>query len=115
MKPLVHRKAKRVRTKPVVRHKLHITKGDRVRVIRGGHEPAVVRRAHRQVESRVPRVDQPVRRVQRGRRPHRVVRRGKSDRVHPETLVPRNGVRVPDQVPRIGVDNRLHHRGRFLS
>jgi large subunit ribosomal protein L24 len=46
MKPLVHRKAKRVRTKPVVRLKLHITKGDRVRVIRGddkGAEGTVLR------------------------------------------------------------------------
>ena len=46
MKPLVHRKAKRVRTKPVVRLKLHVTKGDRVRVIRGddkGAEGTVLR------------------------------------------------------------------------
>ena len=35
MKPLVHRKAKRVRTKPVVRLKLHVTKGDTVQVISG--------------------------------------------------------------------------------
>ena len=35
MKPLVHRKAKRVRTKPVVRQVLRITKGDTVQVIRG--------------------------------------------------------------------------------
>ncbi len=35
MKPLVHRKAKRVRTKPVVRHVMRITKGDTVQVIRG--------------------------------------------------------------------------------
>ena len=35
MKPLVHRKAKRVRTRPVVRHVLRITKGDTVQVIRG--------------------------------------------------------------------------------
>lgn len=35
MKPLVHRKAKRVRQKPVVRHSLRITKGDSVQVISG--------------------------------------------------------------------------------
>jgi large subunit ribosomal protein L24 len=35
MKPLVYRKAKRTRQKPVVRHKLRITKGDTVQVISG--------------------------------------------------------------------------------
>ena len=35
MKPLVYRKARRPRQKPVVRHKLHITKGDTVQVISG--------------------------------------------------------------------------------
>ena len=35
MRLLVHRKAKRVRAKVVVRHKLHITKGDTVQVISG--------------------------------------------------------------------------------
>ncbi|HET9150469.1 MAG TPA: 50S ribosomal protein L24 [Gemmatimonadales bacterium] len=35
MKPLVYRKAKRVRQAPVVRQKLHITKGDTVQVISG--------------------------------------------------------------------------------
>ena len=35
MKPLVYRKARRPRRKPVVRHKLHITKGDTVQVISG--------------------------------------------------------------------------------
>lgn len=36
MKPLVHRKAKRVRTEPTpARMKLHITKGDTVQVISG--------------------------------------------------------------------------------
>jgi large subunit ribosomal protein L24 len=35
MKPLVYRKAKRVRQKPVVRHRLRITKGDTVQVISG--------------------------------------------------------------------------------
>jgi len=35
MKPLVHRKAKRVRQKPVVRLRLRITKGDTVQVISG--------------------------------------------------------------------------------
>jgi large subunit ribosomal protein L24 len=35
MKPLVHRKAKRARQKPVVRQKLHLTKGDTVQVISG--------------------------------------------------------------------------------
>ena len=35
MKPLVYKKAKRVRQKPVVRQKLHVAKGDTVRVISG--------------------------------------------------------------------------------
>jgi len=35
MKPLVHKKAKRIRSKPVVRHKLHVAKGDMVQVISG--------------------------------------------------------------------------------
>ena len=35
MKPLVYRKAKRARQKPVVRHRLRITKGDTVQVISG--------------------------------------------------------------------------------
>jgi large subunit ribosomal protein L24 len=35
MKPLVHKKAKRVRQKPVVRHRLHVTQGDTVQVISG--------------------------------------------------------------------------------
>ena len=35
MKPLVHKKAKRVRQKPVVRLSLPITKGDTVQVISG--------------------------------------------------------------------------------
>ena len=35
MKPLVYKKARRVRQKPVVRHKLHVTKGDEVQVISG--------------------------------------------------------------------------------
>ena len=35
MKPLVHRKARRPRRRPVVRHTLHITKGDTVQVISG--------------------------------------------------------------------------------
>jgi len=35
MKPLVHRKAKRVRQKPVVRVSMPITKGDTVQVISG--------------------------------------------------------------------------------
>jgi large subunit ribosomal protein L24 len=35
MKPLVYRKAKRVRHKAPVRQKLHITKGDTVQVISG--------------------------------------------------------------------------------
>ncbi len=46
MKPLVFHKAKRVRQKPVVRHKMHITKGDTVRVVRGddaGKEGVVLR------------------------------------------------------------------------
>jgi large subunit ribosomal protein L24 len=35
MKPLVHKKAKRVRQKPVVRHRMPITKGDTVQVMSG--------------------------------------------------------------------------------
>jgi large subunit ribosomal protein L24 len=35
MKPLVFKKAKRVRHKPVVRIKLHVTKGDTVQVLSG--------------------------------------------------------------------------------
>ena len=35
MKPLVHKKVKRVRQKPVVRWKLSVTKGDLVQVISG--------------------------------------------------------------------------------
>src|SRR5687768_2157815 len=35
MKPLVYKKAKRVRRKPVVRKRLHITKGDTVQLISG--------------------------------------------------------------------------------
>ena len=35
MKPLVYKKAKRVRHKPAVRQKLHIAKGDMVQVISG--------------------------------------------------------------------------------
>ena len=35
MKPLVYKKARRVRQKPVVRHRLRITKGDTVQVISG--------------------------------------------------------------------------------
>ena len=35
MKPLVYKKAKRIRKKPPVRHRLRITKGDTVQVISG--------------------------------------------------------------------------------
>ena len=35
MKPLVHKKAKRVRQKPVTRVRMHVTKGDMVQVISG--------------------------------------------------------------------------------
>ena len=35
MRLLVHRKAKRVRSKAVVRHRLHVTKGDTVQVVSG--------------------------------------------------------------------------------
>ena len=35
MKPLVYKKSRRVRGKEPVRHKLHVAKGDTVRVIRG--------------------------------------------------------------------------------
>ena len=39
MKPLVYKKSRRDRTQaPVVRHKLHIAKGDTVRVISGEHK-----------------------------------------------------------------------------
>ena len=46
MKPLVHKKRKRVRSGPVLRYKMHITKGDTVRVISGafkGQEGTVLR------------------------------------------------------------------------
>jgi len=46
MKPLVYKKAKRVRQQPVVRHKMHVTKGDTVRVVSGefrGQEGTVLR------------------------------------------------------------------------
>jgi large subunit ribosomal protein L24 len=46
MKPLVFRKARRRRTTTVVRYRMRITKGDRVRVLRGdgkGKEGAVLR------------------------------------------------------------------------
>jgi large subunit ribosomal protein L24 len=46
MKPLVYKKAKRVRQKPVIRHKMHVTKGDTVRVVSGefkGTEGTVLR------------------------------------------------------------------------
>jgi large subunit ribosomal protein L24 len=35
MRRLVHKKAKRRRNKPVVHHKMHITRGDTVRVVSG--------------------------------------------------------------------------------
>ncbi len=35
MKPLVHKKAKRVRRQPVTRGRMHVTKGDMVQVISG--------------------------------------------------------------------------------
>lgn len=35
MKPLVHKKAKRVRRQPVTRVRMHVTKGDMVQVISG--------------------------------------------------------------------------------
>ncbi len=37
MKPLVYKKSRRERVEAVVRHKLHIAKGDTVRVISGEH------------------------------------------------------------------------------
>ena len=37
MKPLVYKKSRRVRGTEPARHKLHVAKGDRVRVIRGEH------------------------------------------------------------------------------
>ena len=54
MKPLVHKKAKRVRNGPVVHHKMQITKGDVVRVMTG---------ADKGKEGRVLRVDRKHRRV----------------------------------------------------
>ncbi len=35
MKPLVHKKAKRIRQKPVVRQRMHVTSGDTVQLISG--------------------------------------------------------------------------------
>lgn len=35
MKPLVHKKARRLRHQPPVRHRMHVTKGDTVQVISG--------------------------------------------------------------------------------
>jgi large subunit ribosomal protein L24 len=46
MKPLVHKKAKRPRQAPVVRLPMPITKGDRVRVIRGDDKGAEGRVLH---------------------------------------------------------------------
>jgi len=46
MKPLVYKKARRRRTTTVTRHRMRITKGDRVRVVRGedaGKEGTVLR------------------------------------------------------------------------
>jgi len=46
MKPLVFKKARRSRTTTVTRHRMRITKGDRVRVVRGeeaGKEGTVLR------------------------------------------------------------------------
>jgi large subunit ribosomal protein L24 len=46
MRRLVHKKAKRKRNKPVVHHKMHITRGDTVRVVSGddkGKEGRVLR------------------------------------------------------------------------
>jgi len=46
MKPLVYKKARRRRTTTVTRHRMRITKGDRVRVLRGedaGKEGVVLR------------------------------------------------------------------------
>jgi large subunit ribosomal protein L24 len=46
MKPLVYKKARRERTTTVVRYRMRVTKGDRVRVLRGeekGKEGSVLR------------------------------------------------------------------------
>ena len=46
MKPLVYKKARRRRTTTVTRHRMRITKGDRVRILRGddaGKEGTVLR------------------------------------------------------------------------
>src|SRR2546426_8975336 len=38
MRRLVYRKARRLRQEPVVRHRLHVTKGDMVQVVAGEHK-----------------------------------------------------------------------------
>ncbi len=46
MRRIVHRKAKRKRNQPVVRYRMHITRGDTVRVVSGddkGKEGSVLR------------------------------------------------------------------------
>jgi len=46
MRRIVHRKAKRKKNQPVVHHRMHITRGDRVRVVSGddkGKEGSVLR------------------------------------------------------------------------
>ncbi len=54
MKPLVYRKARRKKSQPVYRHKMHMIKGDQVRVIAGDHKGK---------EGRILRVDRKRRRV----------------------------------------------------
>lgn len=54
MRRLVHKKAKRTRNGPVLRYKMHITRGDTVRVVSGDDKGA---------EGRVLRVDRKRRRV----------------------------------------------------
>ena len=46
MRPIVHRKAKRKKNQPVVHHRMHITRGDTVRIVSGddkGKEGSVLR------------------------------------------------------------------------
>ena len=54
MRRLVHRKRKRIRNGPVIHYKMHITRGDTVRVVSGDDKG---------MEGRVIRVDRKRRRV----------------------------------------------------
>jgi len=75
MKPLVYKKARRRRTKTVTRHRMRITKGDRVRILRGedaGKEGTVLRVAPK--ENRV--VVEGMNVVKRHRKPTRADEEG---------------------------------------